>query len=123
VDHFDRFSIKKSATGKIVLRLSNSGSFYNIEVEDDGSGIDFEKIRKKAIEKKLIGEENTSPAKERLLKFIFKPSFSSRDVVTEISGRGYGLDIVKDAAETLQGKIRVHTKKGKGTKITMAIPR
>jgi HPt (histidine-containing phosphotransfer) domain-containing protein len=122
-DQFERLSRNKNATGKIVLRLSNSGSFYLIEVEDDGSGIDFEKIRKKAIEKKLIGEGNAAPAKERLIQLIFKPSFSSRDVVTEISGRGYGLDIVKDAAETLQGKIRVHTKKGEGTKITMTIPR
>jgi HPt (histidine-containing phosphotransfer) domain-containing protein len=122
-DQFERLSRNKNATGKIVLRLSNSGSFYLIEVEDDGSGIDFEKIRKKAIEKKLIEEGNAAPAKERLIQLIFKPSFSSRDVVTEISGRGYGLDIVKDAAETLQGKIRVQTKKGEGTKITMTIPR
>jgi len=122
-DQFERLSRNKNATGKIVLRLSNSGSFYLIEVEDDGSGIDFEKIRKKAVEKKLIGEGNAAPAKERLIQLIFKPSFSSRDVVTEISGRGYGLDIVKDAAETLQGKIRVQTKKGEGTKITMTIPR
>ncbi|OHD71939.1 MAG: hypothetical protein A2W19_02090 [Spirochaetes bacterium RBG_16_49_21] len=122
-DQFERLTKNKNATGKIVLRLFNSDSSYSIEVEDDGSGIDFEKIKDKAIEKKLIVEGNAVPTKAKLIRLIFTPSFSSASAVTEISGRGYGLDIVKDAAEKLHGKIQVQTKKGEGTKIAITIPR
>ncbi len=121
-DQFERLTKNKNAVGKITLRLSDSGDTYLIEVEDDGNGIDYDRIREKAIEKKLLDDDGVEPSKAKLLQFIFSPSFSSKDVATELSGRGYGLDIVKDAADQLNGKISVSSKKDKGTKITISIP-
>lgn len=121
-DQFERLSKNKSASGKIILRLYDSDSSYYIEVEDDGHGINFELIRKKAIEKNLISEDISAASKSKLLQLIFTPSFSSKENATEISGRGYGLDIVKDITEQLNGKIHINTKIDKGTKITMVIP-
>ncbi len=120
-DQFERLTKNKNAMGKIVLRLHDTEDNYQIEVEDDGHGIDFKRIQEKAVEKELLKEDD-EPSKAKLLQFIFAPSFSSKSVATEISGRGYGLDVVKDAADQLNGKIMVNTKKDKGTKFIITIP-
>ncbi|OHD62812.1 MAG: hypothetical protein A2176_02935 [Spirochaetes bacterium RBG_13_51_14] len=122
-DQFARLTKNKTAAGKIYLRLYESSSSFTIEVEDDGYGIDFEKIHETAINKKLIVNNNTAVSKSKLLQFIFRPNFSSKSEATEISGRGYGLDIVKDIVEQLNGKIQVKTNKDKGTKVTLTIPK
>lgn len=121
-DQFERLSRNKSAAGKITVRLYDDGSSYNIEVADDGGGIDFDRIRMKAIEKNLAGDNPSELTKSKLLRMIFTPGFSSRDTVTELSGRGYGLDIVKDAADQLNGKVIVDTRKDRGTSIRITIP-
>ena len=122
-DQYERLSKNKTASGNIFLRLKEGGSSYAIEVEDDGRGIDFDRIHEKAIEKKLVPRNNGAVTRSKLLQLIFRPSFSSKSDVTEISGRGYGLDIVKDAAEQLHGAIQVRTRKDKGTKVTLTIPK
>ena len=122
-DQYERLSKNKTAAGNIFLKLNEGGSSYTIEVEDDGSGIDFDRIRQKAVEKKLVPQNDGAVTKSKLLQLIFRPSFSSKNDVTEISGRGYGLDIVKDAAEQLHGTIQVRTKKDIGTKVTLTIPK
>ena len=121
-DQFERLSMNKAAAGKITVRLADDGSFYHVEVEDDGGGIDFDRIRMKAIEKNLAGEDAGELTKSKLLRMVFTPGFSSRDTVTELSGRGYGLDIVKDAADKLNGKVAVKTNNGRGTLIRISIP-
>jgi chemotaxis protein histidine kinase CheA len=121
-DQFERLTKNKNASGKIILRLSDSGDAYCIEVEDDGNGIDFERIREKAVEKNLLDDKEGKSTKSELLKLMFTVGFSSKDNASEISGRGYGLDIVKDAADQLNGKIMVNTKKDKGTKFIISIP-
>jgi two-component system chemotaxis sensor kinase CheA len=121
-DQFERLSRNKNAAGKIHVRLSDDGSFFHIEVEDDGGGIDFDRIRMKAIEKNMAGSDPSSLTRSSLLRMVFTPGFSSRDTVTELSGRGYGLDIVKDAADRLNGKVIVNTRRDKGTSIMISIP-
>ena len=121
-DQFERLTKGKEITGRIILRLYKTDIYYNIEIKDDGSGVNFENVRRKAIEKNLIAENDDTVTRADLLKLIFTPGFSSKGKVTELSGRGYGLDIVKDAAEQLNGKVIFYTKIDIGTRIRLAIP-
>ncbi len=121
-DEFERLSKRKERTGLIHLRLYSSDTAYIIEVEDDGAGIDFEKIRSRGLEKNLIHDDSKTFKKSDLIQLIFTPGFSSKKSATEISGRGYGLDIVKEAAVDLQGKVIVSTKTDIGTTIKLSIP-
>jgi len=121
-DQFERLTTGKDITGKITLRLFDTGSAYNIEVKDDGAGIDFDSVRRRAVEKKLIKENDETISKSDLIKLIFTPGFSSKREATELSGRGYGLDIVKDAAKQLNGKVLFQSKQNRGTSITISIP-
>jgi HPt (histidine-containing phosphotransfer) domain-containing protein len=121
-DQFERLTKGKDISGKIILKLYKTDLYYNIEIKDDGSGVNFENVRKKAIDKKLIDENDITVSRSDLLKLIFTPGFSSKGKVTELSGRGYGLDIVKDAAEQLNGKVIFNTKADQGTRIRLAIP-
>jgi len=113
----------KPETGNIYLRAYQSGNNVIIEVEDDGKGIDLEKTKRKAIEKGLINSqvaENLS--KKDIISFLFRPSFSTADKVTDLSGRGVGLDVVKTKIEALGGVIDVETEYGKGTKTVIRLP-
>lgn len=121
-DQYERLTKGKEPAGKIVLRLYDAINAYNVEVQDDGRGIDFEGVLKKAAERNLIKDQPEPVSKAFLLKLIFTPGFSSRESATELSGRGYGLDIVRDAAEQLNGKVIVNTKQDRGTRITISIP-
>ncbi len=121
-DQFERLTKGKEITGRISLKLYKTEFYYNIEIKDDGSGVNFENVRRKAIEKNLIAEDDNEVSRSDLLKLIFTPGFSSKGKVTELSGRGYGLDIVKDAAEQLKGKVIFNTKADIGTRIRLAIP-
>ncbi len=121
-DQYERLTKGKDITGSINLKLYKTGNLYNIEIQDDGSGVNFESIRKKAIEKNLIADNNESISRSKLLKLIFTPGFSSKEKISELSGRGYGLDIVKDAAEQLKGKIIFYTKQDRGTRIRIVLP-
>ncbi len=127
IDHgveepFSRLGKGKPKEGNIRLSLSRDDGFYLIEVADDGAGIDFDRVRQKGIDKKLIPENDVDLTNQKLLSLLFMPGFSSRDSVTELSGLGVGLDVVKDAVSSLGGRIAVNTGKDKGTRLTLRIP-
>lgn len=111
----------KSSVGHITLKAHQRGNYIVIEVIDDGKGIDIAKVKEKAIEKGLINPEEDVDEKE-LYDMIFKPGFSTKDDVSEISGRGVGLDIVKEKLGTLGGFIDVSSIKDRGTTFTLTLP-
>ncbi|MDT8411790.1 MAG: chemotaxis protein CheA [Vicingaceae bacterium] len=113
----------KSKAGKVTLRAVNEKDTIIIEVNDDGNGIDHQKIAKKAIEKGIITEKYAKIAsKEDLIMLIFEPGFSNAEKITEVSGRGVGMDVVKKATESIGGKIEVDSEVGKGSTIRLLLP-
>jgi two-component system chemotaxis sensor kinase CheA len=121
-DNFERLSKSKPVEGKIVLKLDKLNEKYTIEVADDGRGIDFKKIREKAIQKKLIMNDVETLNNSDAIKLMFMPGFSSKDRASEVSGRGVGLDVVKDKLKEIQGKIFVTTRKDLGTTFKIEVP-
>ena len=123
-DVYERLSKGKQDSGTISFKAFMKDSVYVIEVLDDGRGLDFDAIRKKAVERGLLPEssDTASVPESKLLNALFSPGFSTRDTATTISGRGVGLDIVRDAVRELQGKISVSTHKDKGTRVVINIP-
>ncbi len=119
----ERVKVGKPAVGQLLLKAYHEGGQVIIEIKDDGKGIDVEKIKKKAIEKGLITElEANSMSDREAINLIFKPGFSTAEKVTNISGRGVGMDVVKTNIEKLGGSIDIQTEKGRGTTIIMKIP-
>ncbi len=113
----------KDETGKVWLKARNEKDNVIIEIIDDGKGIDPESIKKKAIEKQLISKEFADTlSKEDIIQIIFEPGFSNADKITEVSGRGVGMDVVKRATESIGGKINIQTEPGKGSTITLSLP-
>lgn len=110
----------KPETGTIRITASNSGNFVIIRIEDDGSGIDLEKVKRKAIEKGLI-KANDEPLRQELLDMIFMPGFSTAQSLTEVSGRGVGMDVVKRKIMELRGEVTVETQDGRGTSFTLKL--
>lgn len=113
----------KNEIATITLKASYEGSVVNIEVSDDGHGVDFTKISKKALEKKLYTENelNIMPEKE-LVKVLFDPGFSTADRLSEVSGRGVGMDVVRTNLEKMGGSIEITTKSGRGTNVKLTMP-
>jgi two-component system chemotaxis sensor kinase CheA len=117
----DRIKAGKSETGRIELRAYHKGSSIYIEISDDGRGLDYKAIAASALEKGLIDStENYSEA--QLTELIFLPSFSTSRMVTDISGRGVGLDVVKRSIEMLQGTVELRSKSGLGTTFILRLP-
>lgn len=117
----ERLKIGKPTEGLLSISAYHRGNAIVIEVTDDGRGLDYEKIRASAVKKGIVGESVVlSP--EECLELIFQPGFSSSDKVTEVSGRGVGLDVVKTTVERLKGSISVWTEKGKGTTFQIILP-
>ncbi|HEY6442495.1 MAG TPA: chemotaxis protein CheA [Candidatus Acidoferrales bacterium] len=113
----------KSPQGTIRLNAYHDGDQVVIEISDDGRGLDREKIAQRAIERGIISAEAASQLNEsEVLQLIFSPGLSTADEVTEISGRGVGLDVVKSALETLKGSIELHSKFGEGTTFRLMVP-
>ncbi|BBL67891.1 chemotaxis protein CheA [Methanoculleus chikugoensis] len=118
----------RKASGKSpkgLLRLSARRDKDNvvIEIEDDGAGIDHEKLRKKGVERGLMTPEAAANAtKDELVGLLFEPGFSTAETITDISGRGVGLDVVKKTIESLKGTIKVETEIGRGTKFELVLP-
>jgi len=113
----------KPAAGSIYLHASHRGNAVLIEVEDDGAGLDIEKIRAKAVERGLVRADvarNLSDAEA--IKFIFMPGFSTADQVGDQAGRGVGMDVVKRVIESMNGHIDVESVRGVGTKFTLHLP-
>lgn len=119
----ERIKAGKSEEGNVALRAYYSGNYAVIEVEDDGRGLDPEKIRYKAIEKGLVTpEEALNIPDEKIVYYIFEPGFSTKDTATEISGRGVGMDVVKTVANRVGGDVILSYVKGKGSKMGIKIP-
>ena len=113
----------KDPEGTLKLRASQEGSHVVIEVSDDGTGIAVEKIRQKAIERGLITPEKAAHLSDReLLQLIFVPGFSTAAAVTNVSGRGVGMDVVRTNVEKIGGKVEIDSHPGKGTTLRMRIP-
>ena len=119
----DRQKIGKDPVGKIKLTAAHEGSNIVIEIEDDGNGIDLDVVRKKAIEKALATpQEIAALSSNETLRLIFLHGFSTAKIVTDISGRGVGMDVVKNKIEALGGVIDVETKLGVGSKFIIRLP-
>jgi two-component system chemotaxis sensor kinase CheA len=113
----------KDPEGTLRLRAVQEGSHVVIEVSDDGAGIAVEKVRAKAIEKGLITAEKAASLVEReLLQLVFLPGFSTAAAVTNVSGRGVGMDVVRTNVEKIGGKVELESGAGKGTTMRMRIP-
>ena len=113
----------KDPEGTLKLRASHEGSHVIIEISDDGAGIAVEKVRQKAIERGLITADRAAQLGEReLLQLIFLPGFSTAAQVTNVSGRGVGMDVVRTNVEKIGGKVEIDSRAGKGTTLRLRIP-
>lgn len=119
-----RRRLGKPEKGLLKIAARNEGTSIAIEIADDGHGIDFEKIRRKALAKGLIQHESDFQrmSENDIINLIFLPGFSTADFITDISGRGYGMDVVKQGVENLKGYLSVYTKPGRGTVFTVHLP-
>lgn len=116
-----RKALGKGEVGNIYLKAYQQGGNIIIEIKDDGQGLDYEKIIKKAKEKGLIKNE-AELLENQIYSLIFEPGFSTKDQVTDVSGRGVGMDVVKKTIDRLKGKIEVFSERGRGTRFVMRIP-
>lgn len=122
-DNATRVSRGKPEVGTIFLNAFQEGNNVIIEVGDDGNGIDVEAVKAKAIERGIITEEQAeSMSQKEIVNLLFLPSFSMAKKITDISGRGVGLDVVKSNIEQLGGDVEVKTKLGEGTTFTVRLP-
>lgn len=113
----------KSANGLLSIKAYHEGGQVIIEIADDGAGISAEKVKAKAVEKKIItAEEATSMSAHKLHSLIFHPGFSTAEKVTNISGRGVGMDVVKSNIEKIGGEVEVNSIEGRGTNFRLKIP-
>jgi len=119
----DRKANGKPETGKITISAVYSGGQLSIIVEDDGQGIDFEALKKTIVKRGLVTQEiaDTLSEHERL-EFLFLPNFTTRETVTELSGRGVGLDVVHKAVQEIRGLVHIHSSYGNGTRFTLQLP-
>ncbi|CBW27419.1 chemotaxis two-component sensor kinase [Halobacteriovorax marinus SJ] len=117
----ERIASGKSEFGNVGISAYHEGNNLVIEITDDGKGIPANVIRKKALEKGLI-RENQQISDEDMIQYIFHPGFSTKEEVTEVSGRGVGMDVVKTNIEKLSGEVRVKTELGKGSVFKVVLP-
>ena len=128
IDHgieegLERISKRKEEAGSIEIRFRNpEPDICQIEVQDDGAGIDFDAVKRSAIEGGILKEKGGEISRSELLRVLFLPAFSSRSEVTDLSGRGVGLDVVHATVKALGGTISVASKKDQGTKVVIRIP-
>jgi two-component system, chemotaxis family, sensor kinase CheA len=126
VDHgIEEPSVRKAAgkneEGTLTLKAANEGNMINIDIVDDGAGIDVKKVRAKAIERGLIHPDKILTDQEAY-QLIFLPGFSTSDKITSVSGRGVGLDVVKTMVDKLNGSVTVSSTHGKGTTFSIRLP-
>ena len=116
-----RLAAGKSETGTITLNAYHQGGFIIIEISDDGAGLPRDKLLNKAIEKGLVTEQDNLPD-EKIYELIFHPGFSTVDQISDISGRGVGMDVVRKNIKELGGNVDVRTEEGRGTTFTIRLP-
>lgn len=119
----ERRKLGKNPVGKIRLSAQRSGDNVIIEVEDDGAGLDPERLRASAVEKGFASEKEAEKmSRNELVSMIFLPGFSTSNEVTETSGRGIGMDVVKTKIAALGGTVQFETRRGRGTKTSIKVP-
>ena len=119
----ERVRLGKPEVGSIFLDAYQDGNNVVIEVRDDGAGIDVDKVRRKALEKGTITEKQAETMSDKdYIDLLFQPSFSTADKITDVSGRGVGLDVVKTKIEALGGNISAKTVAGEGSTFTIQLP-
>lgn len=118
----ERQAQQKPDVGTITLRAIIRGNQVIITLSDDGGGIDLERVRDRIRQYNLPTDQIDAMDRQELLSFIFEPGFSTSDSVTELSGRGFGMDVVRNNLKKLQGNIQVSTESGQGTTFTIRIP-
>ena len=119
----ERGASGKLETGTVQLRAYHRGNHIYIEVEDDGRGIDYDAVKRSAIERGLVSPETADRLTERdMREMLFHPGFSTAPVKTELAGRGVGLDVVRANLAALNGEIDIQSTRGKGTKFTLKVP-
>jgi len=119
----ERLAKGKPEAGLLRIRAYQDGSSVVVAVEDDGRGINKDKILQKALEKGLVAKEQIDSLTEReAIQFLFVPGFSTSDEITDISGRGVGLDAVKNKVESIGGRMSIESEEGKGTTVKVKLP-
>lgn len=111
----------KPESGTVLLRAFHEGNNVVVEVQDDGGGIDFEAVRRKGVELGFLRQGDT-PGEDELINLLFRAGFSTRSQVSDVSGRGVGMDVVADVVRRLNGSVSVHSVPGTGTKISVRLP-
>jgi two-component system chemotaxis sensor kinase CheA len=119
----DRVRAGKDRSGRLILRAFHEGGQVNIEITDDGAGLNGERIRSKAVERGVINaEQAVRMTEQEIFNLIFLPGFSTAAKVTNVSGRGVGMDVVKTNVEKIGGTVNVHSTHGRGTTVRVKIP-
>ncbi|MFQ5901132.1 MAG: response regulator [Thermodesulfobacteriota bacterium] len=119
----ERKSADKPGAGTISISAHHEAGKVVITVEDDGKGIDIDSIRTTAVKKGIVSEEGLEKMSEReILNLVFANGYSTSPIITDISGRGIGLDVVRRDIESAKGQVKLETEKGKGTKISLTLP-
>jgi len=119
----DRLKAGKDRSGRLILRAFHEGGQVNIEISDDGAGLDADRIRRKALDRGMITAEQAARMAEReIFNLIFLPGFSTAEKVTKVSGRGVGMDVVKTNVEKIGGTVDVQSTRGQGTTVRVKIP-
>ena len=117
----ERIAAGKPESGQISLSFAQRGNHIALSLEDDGAGMNLERIRARGIERGLI-HADAPLAEDALLRLVMQPGFSTRDEVSEVSGRGVGMDVVQTAIEKLRGTLNLSSQAGSGTKVVLDMP-
>ena len=112
----------KAAAGRLTLRLGSQRGRLSVEVDDDGRGVDFDKVAEVAAKRGLMPADGHAPAPQELAQMLFRPGFSTSDTVGDLSGRGMGLSVVYETVRRLQGEVEVRPKAGPGASIVLTVP-
>ncbi len=117
----ERAAAGKPARGRVELRAYHAGGAIHVEIIDDGRGVDYDAILARARDRGLIGDDER-PDERALLDLVFAPGFSTAETVTDVSGRGVGMDVVKRTVEELRGRIDLRSRTGDGTTLEIRLP-
>jgi len=118
----ERVRAGKSAAGKILLRLTSRGDRLTVRIEDDGRGLNYERVANEARARGLLGRDEVLDRPEAVARFVFQPGFSTAKLVTGVSGRGIGLAVVQQAANRLRGEVSLQPRAGGGTVVLLSVP-
>ncbi|QRK07006.1 hybrid sensor histidine kinase/response regulator [Archangium violaceum] len=119
----ERRMLGKPAAGRLRIRVRADGDMLSIELDDDGRGMDPQKLRAVAVRKGLLTESQAASLSEReAIELVFRAGFSTREEITDISGRGVGMDVVKKKVESLGGSVGIVSRLGRGSTITLRLP-